>query len=107
MIAMGGICGPIGIRTMRRYNPDAAARFRDAIKLADECDHVGHVLDDMTTDDFVELIVGERIGNVAEIMNDVGMGLWIGIDADRAGHFVPATTYVENFFRLGRSAHLT
>ena len=38
MIAMGGICGPIGIRTMRRYNPDAAARFRDAIKLADECD---------------------------------------------------------------------
>ena len=76
-------------------------------ELADECDHVGHVLDDMTTDDFVELVVGERIGNVAEIMNDVGMGLWIGIDANRAGHFVPATTYVENFFRLGRSAHLT
>ena len=107
MIAMGWIGGPIRIRTMRRHNPDVAARFHYAIEFADECDHIGHVLDDMTTDDFVELIISEGIRNVAEIMNDVGMGLWIGIDADRAGHFVPATTYVENFFRLGRIAHLT
>ena len=91
---------------MRGYDLDTAARFRDAMEFADERDYVRHVLDNMAANDFVELIVSERIGHVAEVVNHVGVSLRIGVDADRARHLVPAATYVENFFGLVRIAHL-
>ena len=80
---------------MRSNDLQPATGPRDAMQFGDEPKHVGHVLDHVTTNDLVELIVSERIWNDAEIMNDVGVTARVRIDTDRAGKLVLATTDVQ------------
>lgn len=50
-----------------------AARFRDAMKLGDETHHVGNVLDHVPADYFIELIFRERVRNLTEIVDHIGV----------------------------------
>ena len=96
MISMRWIRCPIRIRIVRRNDLQPASGLCDAMQLGDEPKHVRHVLDHVTTNDLVELIVSERIRNDAQIMNDVGVTPRVRIDTDRAGKLVLATTDVED-----------
>jgi hypothetical protein len=62
---------------MRGHDPNVRPRLRDAIQLGDERHHVGHVLDDVTANYFIEFVVGKRIGYGAEIVDDVSVCFWI------------------------------
>jgi len=79
-------------------NLQPAAGFRDAVQLRNKAQHVRHVLDNVATNDLVEFVVAERIGEGAEIVNNVCMAPRVCIDADRAGKFVLTTADVENSF---------
>ena len=60
------------------------------------------MFDHMTTNDLVELIIGKRIRNDTEIVNDVGMTARVGVDTDRAGKFILTTPDVQ-YSSLSRS----
>ena len=77
MIAVRRIGGPVGVGVMRRDDRNAAAAFSDAIEFGDESHYVGNMLGDVTTDDPVEFIIGERIWNRSEIVNYISMRFWI------------------------------
>jgi hypothetical protein len=61
------------------------------------------MLDHMTTNDFFEFVIRERVRKDAEIVNDVGMTARICIDADSAGKLILAAAYVQN--SLGGFGH--
>jgi len=86
---------------MRRENLENAARSGDAMQLVDEPKHVGNVLDHMTTNNFLEFVIGKRIGKRTEIVNHIRMTQTIRIDADRAGKLVLTTTNIEYLSALG------
>ena len=68
------------------------------MQLSDETKNIGNVLDDVSTNDFFELIVVEGVREAAEIVNDVGVTSRVRIDADRAGIFVLSTANIKNLF---------
>ena len=70
---MGDVACPVGVRIVRRQKPYPSAWFRYTIELGDKRGHVGHVLDDVVADDFVKFAVSEGIGDVSEVMDDVGV----------------------------------
>jgi hypothetical protein len=72
-----------------------AARADQAMKLFHRCDHVGEVLDDVDGAQLVERIVGERIGDVIQDAEHIGMAVGIAIDADRAGVLIDPTADVK------------
>ena len=74
-----------------------AARSRDAMQLIHETEHIGNMLDHMTTNDLFKLIVTERIRKRAEVVNDVGMTRRVCIDADCAGKLILTTADIKNF----------
>ena len=86
-------------------NTNSTAGSGDPIKLRNEGHDIGHVLGDMAADYFVELIICERIRKDTQIVDYIGVGPGIGINADRARRLVPATADVENFFDLLWLAH--
>ena len=98
VVAVGWVGGPVRIGIMRSRNLDAPAGSGDAKKFCDKRHHVGHVLGDVTTDDFIELVVCKRIGKNTEIVDYIGVGARVCIDANRAWRLVPATTDVKNSF---------
>jgi hypothetical protein len=59
-------------------------------------DHILHVLNYMNGADLAESVIAERVGEAVEFGEDVGAGGGIAIDADGAGEFVDAASYVEN-----------
>ena len=77
--------------------------LRDAMQLGYEPNHVRYVFDHMPADYLFKLVVGKGKRKDAEIVNDIGMTAWVGVDADRAGEFILATTYVQN--SLGGFGH--
>src|SRR2546430_8054887 len=105
VIAVSWIRGPVGVGVMRSHNRDSAIRLSDAIEFSHKGHNVGNMLGDMTTDDLVEFIIGERIWNRSEIVNYIGMCFWICVDPNRPRCFVPATTDVKDpfgvFIKLG------
>ena len=68
------------------------------MQFGDEAEHVRHVLDDVATNYLFEFIVRKRIGERAEIVNDVSMAQSIRVDTDRAGKLILTTADVENLF---------
>jgi hypothetical protein len=96
MIPVGWIGRPIGIGVVRRYDFDQTRWFSYPVKLADEGHDVGNVFNYVAADNQIEFIVGKRIRQNAEIVNDVCVSSWIGIYANGAGVFVLATADVEN-----------
>ena len=73
MIAVRRIGGPVGVGVMRRDNGNASAAFCDAIEFCDQGHYVGNVLNDVTANNFVELVVGKRIRHSTQIMNNIRM----------------------------------
>jgi len=95
VIAVRGIGGPVRVRVMRRYDLNAPSRFGDPMKFGDKGHDVGNMFSDVAADDSVKLVVSKRIRDWAQIVNDIGVGFGIGIHADRARSFIPATTNIE------------
>jgi hypothetical protein len=62
-------------------NPDSTTRFGNAKEFGDKGHYVGHVLGHMTTDNQVEFIIGKRVGEITQIVNHIGVGPRVGIDA--------------------------
>lgn len=83
---------------MRCDDLQDAAGFGNAMQFGNKTQHVGNVLDDVTTNDLFEFVVRERIRKRSQIVNDVCMTSTISIDADRAGKLVLTTADVENLF---------
>lgn len=96
VIAVRGVSRSVRIRIMRSCDLNPPTRSGDAKKFRDKGHCVGHVLGDMPTDDFVELIVFKWIRQNPEIVDDIGVGPGVRINANRPRCFVPATTDVEN-----------
>lgn len=71
MISVRRVSGPVGVGIVRRNDPDNPTGLRYPMKLADEGHNVRHVLDHVTANDLIKLIVGERIRQLPEIVNDV------------------------------------
>jgi hypothetical protein len=69
---------------MRRYDLQPSAWFRNAMQLSNKSHYVRHVFNNMTANDFVELICFERVRKRAEIMYDVGVTTWIRVETYRA-----------------------
>ena len=42
------------------------------------------MLDDVLHDDLIEALILERVGELVQVVDDVGVGLWRDIEADRA-----------------------
>ena len=78
---------------------DQTAGLRDSMQLIDEAQHVGHMFDNVATDDLIEFVVAKRIRKESEIVNQVGLRPWVRVDADCAGKFILATAYVQNLAR--------
>jgi len=54
------------------------------------------MLNNVVTDDLVEMIIGERIRKAVEVVNHIGMGARVDINADRAGTFAESASQVED-----------
>jgi len=74
MIFMSRIGGPIRIRIMRSDYFYQTRRLSYTVKFADKRHNVGHVLNNVTTDDLVEFVVRKGIGESSKVVNDVRMG---------------------------------
>src|ERR1043165_7698288 len=59
------------------------------------------MLDNVTANDLVEFVVGERIWKRSEIVNDICVTQAIRIDADRTGKLVLTTPDIENLSAFG------
>jgi hypothetical protein len=84
---------------MRREYFQLPAGLRDAMQFRHESDHIRNVFDYVAANNLFKLVIGEGIRKDAEIVNDVGMTTRVGVDTDRAGKFILATTYVQNSLR--------
>src|ERR1051326_1077054 len=63
------------------------------------------MLDNVTANDLVEFVVGERIWKRSEIVNDICVTQAIRIDADRTGKLVLTTPDIETLYAfVNRSA---
>jgi hypothetical protein len=72
------------------------------MQLVYESEDVWYVLDDVTTDDLVELVVVKGIGEDTQVMNEIGLSSRIRVDTDRARKLVLPTPYVQNSYRDSR-----
>ena len=57
------------------------------------------MLDNVATDNFVELVVTKRIRKDSNIMNDVGLRARICIDTYRARKFILTASNIQNLLR--------
>lgn len=73
MVSMSGVSGPVGIRVMRRHDPDMAARFGDAMELCNERHHVWNVFDYVARNDLVKFVVSEGVRDHSQIVNYIGV----------------------------------
>src|SRR5690242_10772487 len=83
---------------MWRENFQNTAALGDAVEFGDKANHIRHVLDHVAANDLLELVVGKRIREDREIVNDVGVTARVCVDADSAGKLVLAAADVQNSF---------
>jgi hypothetical protein len=91
---------------MRRGDENRAAGFCDAMKFFHGGDDVGDVFDHVLAADVVEGVVFERERAFIEMRDDVGGGVHVHIEADRAGIFFGTAAYVENARQIVSSSLL-
>ena len=96
MVTVCRVGGPIGIRIVRRYYFYQTRWFSYAMKVANERHDIGNVFNYVTANNQIKLIFGKRIGNDAEIVNNVCVGAWIRIDTDGAGILVLPAADIKN-----------
>lgn len=92
---MGGVAKRTEIRVMRRHDHHAASGSKQPVELLHGADHVANVLDHMNRPDFGKRTVAKRKRIVVQICYNVGLCIWISINADRAWIFVDTATDVE------------
>ena len=77
------------------------AGLRDAMKLTHHAHWVVHVLDYVTSDNFVEFVISERIREIVKIVDHIRGRSRVNIHPDSPGGFVDTAADVEHS-RLGR-----
>ena len=65
VIAVREVVRPVGVGVVRGKDFDVPAGFGDAVEFCDEGRRVWDVFDDVIAYDFIEFVVGERIGHDA------------------------------------------
>jgi hypothetical protein len=83
---------------MRSGDFDSSPGLGNPKELSDKGHYIGHVLGDMATDDFVELIIRKRVRKDAQIVNHIRVSPGVCVDANGARRFVPTAPDVENSF---------
>ncbi len=100
VIAMRRVGRPVGVGVMRRDEADRPAMSGDPIKLADKRHNIRNMLDHVTRYDQVKLVVRERVGNDAEVVDNVRGGSRIVVQADRTFKFIGPAADVEDLHRF-------
>src|SRR6267143_586679 len=77
MVSMSRIRGPVGVCTVRRNHLYAPARSGNAVQFADKRHHIGNVLDDVTADNLIELVISKWIRQYAQIVRNIGVSAGI------------------------------
>ena len=72
----------------------------DAVQFGDKGHYVRHVFDHVIRDDQIKFTVGEGIRDVAQVVNDVGRGPRIIVEADRPGRFVGTASDIQYLHRV-------
>ncbi len=96
VIAVGKIGCKIRIGPVGSYQAQEPSRSCDPVKLTHDCCGVGDVFDDVTTYDFVEAIVRERVRNIVKVVDDVGRGSRVDIHSDCPGSLVFSTANIQH-----------
>jgi hypothetical protein len=96
MIAVSQIGGEVRIRPVRSDEPYDAAVPGDSVELAHNGHRIANMFDNVTADDFVEFVIGERIGQVVEVVDNISGRPRIDVHPDRARDLVCAATYIED-----------
>src|SRR6266404_3222096 len=73
MVSMSRIRGPVGVCAVRRNHLYTATRSGNAVQLADKRHYIGNVLNDVTADNLIELVISKWIRQYAEIVSDIGV----------------------------------
>jgi len=66
------------------------------MKFSYETHHIGNVLDHVSTDDEIKLVVFEWIRKRSEIVNNVGVTSRIRVDPNRARKLILAAAHIQN-----------
>src|SRR5579872_244875 len=90
-VAEGAEVGVVG-----RDDQQPTAGAQQAVELFHRPNDVRDVFDDVNGADGIESAIAQGIGKMVEIGEDIGPGIGIAIDADRAGVLVDPTTDVEH-----------
>ena len=96
VVAVREIIRPVRVGVVRREDRDAPAGFGDAVEFGDEGRRIGHVFDDVVADNLIKFVVGKWLGNDAQIVDHVGVGRRVDVNADGAGMFVAPAADVQN-----------
>ena len=70
------------------------------MQFADERHHIGHVLNHVTADDLVELVIGKWVRHYPQIVDDIGVAARVGVNTDGARILVLTTAHVKNLLAL-------
>jgi len=82
---------------VRRVEADERTRLPDAVQLGDDGQHIIDVLDHLIADEQIKLVVGEWVWHVVQVVDDIGPGARVIVEADAAGRLMLAAADVENF----------
>ena len=93
---MGGIAEGTEIGVVRRDDVDGAAWAHQAMEFLNRADDVGYVLDHVYGPQLIERIVAERVREMVEVADDVGVRPGVAIDANRAGVLIDPAADVED-----------
>src|SRR5256885_402280 len=96
MVAVRGIAERTEVRVMGRFDAHAAARTYQAVEFLHGGDHIVKMFDHMNCDHAIEAVIGEWIGVVIEVANDVSTACGVVIDADSARLLANAAADVQN-----------
>ena len=71
MITVRRVICPVGVGVVRREQLNTASVPRHAVQFADKGHHIRHMLDNVVGHDKIKLVIGERIRQFAQIMNNI------------------------------------
>lgn len=97
MPAMGGVAERAEIGIVGRLDPDESAGPHQAVKFLHGADHVGQVLDDVNGPQLIEGAVGEGVGGMVEVAENVGAAVGVPIDANGARVLIDSAANIKHF----------
>src|SRR5215831_18341236 len=91
VVAMGKVRRPVRIRPVGRDQLDDSASASYSMQLCHYRHGISHVFDDVIANNFIELVVGERIRQIVQVVNHIGIRSWIHVHPDSAGSLIHPT----------------